>query len=97
MDYGSKQARSQQPQQQDQLMIQLRNISFDVSEIYFPLFILQLRYDVFALRNRAGARGNAYQSYNQQQQSTSLALARQLDSQFELIEEGDDEALYREY
>ncbi len=84
----------------ESLMIQLRSIDFDISEIYFPLFILQLRYDVFPLRNRANttsAKGNAYQSYNQQQQSSTLALAKQLDQQYEFIEEGDDEALYKEY
>jgi hypothetical protein len=32
---------------------QLKNINFDTSEIYFPIFILQVRYDVFPLRNRA--------------------------------------------
>ncbi len=45
---------------------QLEHINFDVSDLYFPLFILQLRYDVFPLRNRGGnnQKGNHYQTYN---------------------------------
>ena len=48
---------------------QLEHINFDVSDLYFPLFILQLRYDVFPLRNRGGnnQKGNHYQTYNQNQ------------------------------
>ena len=58
---------SVQPPQSNQVQQQLRQINFEMSEIYFPAFILQLRYDVFPLRNRAGSnRANHYQSYNVQ-------------------------------
>eukprot|EP00347_Sterkiella_histriomuscorum_P006527 403352426 len=43
----------QQIQQTSTGQSQLKNICFDLSEIYFPLFILQMRFDIFALRNRA--------------------------------------------
>jgi hypothetical protein len=79
---------------------QLEHINFDVSDLYFPLFILQLRYDVFPLRNRGGnnnQKGNHYQTYNQNQMTNNNAIQQQMEACYEKIEEGEDEALYHEY
>ena len=56
---------------------QLEHINFDVSDLYFPLFILQVRYDVFPLRNRGGNKNqkvNHYQTYNQNQMTNNNAI-----------------------
>lgn len=45
----------------------LKYINFELAELYFPIFVLQINFDVFPLRNRK--HGNQYkmQQNNQQQ------------------------------
>ena len=31
----------------------LKNINFELAEIYFPMFVIQTKYDIFPLRNRS--------------------------------------------
>ena len=38
-----------QPQQQQ---CQIRDINFELADLYFPLYVIQCRYDIFPLRNR---------------------------------------------
>ena len=35
-----------------QTVSQIRDINFELADIYFPLFVIQCRYDIFPLRNR---------------------------------------------
>lgn len=32
---------------------QIKNINFELADIYFPLYVIQVRYDIFPLRNRS--------------------------------------------
>ena len=38
--------------QPQQTVSQIRDINFELADIYFPLFVIQCRYDIFLLRNR---------------------------------------------
>ncbi len=37
---------------QVQTTSQIRDINFELADLYFPLFVIQCRYDVFPLRNK---------------------------------------------
>ncbi len=30
----------------------LNNVNFDLADIYFPMYVIQINYDIFTLRNR---------------------------------------------
>ena len=67
---------------------QLRGINFELAEIYFPVFVLQMRYHVFPLRNR-----NQRQNYSGHQTADFVqdSSARQALSGYEEVPDDDYE------
>ncbi|CDW74075.1 UNKNOWN [Stylonychia lemnae] len=84
---------------------QLKNINFELTDIYFPLFVLQMRFDIFPLRNRSLRQNYQGQSDSIQRYILIFNLKficrdnqSHLQAQgYEEIAEDDDYALLNEY